>query len=217
MWGFSSEFLGALDTTFMISYGIGLLLNGYLAERLDAVWHMGLAVSASSLCLIMFGASAMLGISSESYLWYFGLVIMWALLQSSSIPCGVKIMSGWFINNRGTVFGIWATNGVFGNLLGLAITSLFATTTTSRTILYTLGTPSFMTLIIGLLQITVLEEGPYSFKETKQNVDPPSLTQTLMLPGVASYAATYACVKTVDTSMFFWIVFYLTEVSAMQQ
>jgi len=32
-----------------------------------------------------------------------------------------------------------------------------------------------------------------------------------MLPGVSSYAVTYACVKTVDSSMFFWIVFYMTE------
>eukprot|EP00954_Amorphochlora_amoebiformis_P023863 1362511-Amorphochlora_amoeboformis.AAC.2 len=34
-WGFTGGFLGILDTMFMMVYGVGLLVSGYLAERMD--------------------------------------------------------------------------------------------------------------------------------------------------------------------------------------
>jgi len=140
-----------------------------------------------------------------------GLTILWAVLQSASIPCGVKIMGGWFNRDRGTIFGIWATNGVVGNLLGLGIISAIAAIPgESFTLMLIL--PGALMAAVGVLQLSFLYEGPFSVKNgTEAAGPPPDLFQTLALPGVMSYAATYALVKTVDTSIFFWIVLYLTK------
>eukprot|EP00954_Amorphochlora_amoebiformis_P017504 1319560-Amorphochlora_amoeboformis.AAC.1 len=199
VWGFSSQFLGALDTAFMISYGIGLLLNGYLAERIDTVVHMGVGVVASAVCLVVLGMSAVIGISSDNYPWYITITVLWAAFQSASIPCGVKIMSGWFNKNRGAVFGLWATNGVVGNLVGLAISAAVASFVENGVVLYMLTIPGLIVGFVGLCQLMILSEGPYSAKADCNTGSPPSISEVLQLPGVSSYAVTYACVKTVDT------------------
>ena len=55
--------------------------------------------------------------------------------------------------NRGTVFGLWATNGVIGNLMGLGISSALAFFAGSDALQLMLTIPAAMMTLVGLLQL----------------------------------------------------------------
>mmetsp|Transcript_7738 Transcript_7738/g.12628 ORF Transcript_7738/g.12628 Transcript_7738/m.12628 type:complete len:298 (-) Transcript_7738:1092-1985(-) len=215
-WGFSGGFLGILDTLLMFAYGVGMILNGYVAERFDPVRHLVFAMFGAAFCIMLFALSAAMGISGGAYFWYVLLIILFGLFQSASLPCTVKIVSGWFQpSSHGTVFGIWATNAVVGNLIGLGLASLLAKEEGSRALMPMLLVPALFIILVALCQLLLLQEGPFQLPSSPNGGVP--FSQVLALPNVKTYTAAFSMVRTVDVSLFFWIVLYLNKHVGLSQ
>jgi len=193
-----------------------MILNGYVAERFDPVRHLVFAMFGAAFCVMLFALSAAMGISGGAYFWYVLLIILFGLFQSASLPCTVKIVSGWFQpSSHGTVFGIWATNAVVGNLIGLGLASLLAKEEGSRALMPMLLVPALFIILVALCQLLLLQEGPFQLPSSPNGGVP--FSQVLALPNVKTYTAAFSMVRTVDVSLFFWIVLYLNKHVGLSQ
>lgn len=119
----ASVFLGSLDTTFMISYSVGLYISGALGDRFNPRKVLALGMCSSSVMVFMFGTlSEWLHI--YNFYWY---AVFWALtglLQSSGWPTVVAIVGNWFgKSSRGLVMGVWGSSPSVGNIVGACIAS----------------------------------------------------------------------------------------------
>ena len=63
-------YLGAMDSTYLFAYAIGMFFSGHLAERSDLRLFLTLGMLGSALMCAMFGLGYIFSIHQ---LWYFGL------------------------------------------------------------------------------------------------------------------------------------------------
>jgi sugar phosphate permease len=124
--GMDPAVTGALDACFMLAYSLGLVFLGQLGDKHSSQRLLGfslvgmavLQVVFSELCLAGFGQG---GVKT-------GLVfLVWILdgiVQSLAWPCCVKIVQSCLLNGGGTLFSIWACNGVIGNIVCSIIAAL---------------------------------------------------------------------------------------------
>jgi OPA family glycerol-3-phosphate transporter-like MFS transporter 1/2 len=114
--------LGILDSVFLFSYTFGLVVSGYVADRVDIRKFLTLGMIGAGLCSISLGFSHRVKIHQFSY---FFIVNMFAgLFQSIAWPCVITIMSRFFpidYPRRGFIMGVWNSHISFGNVLGSII------------------------------------------------------------------------------------------------
>lgn len=114
-------FLGSLDTTFMISYALGLYVSGALGDRFNLRKVLAFGMCSSSIAVFLFGtASEWLHI--YNYYWYITFWALTGLLQSTGWPTVVAIIGNWFgKSSRGLVMGFWGSSPSVGNIFGAYI------------------------------------------------------------------------------------------------
>lgn len=136
----ATEFLGALDTGFMITYSIvryfffnfqhfdiyifqGLYICGTLGDHYNPrrILALGMALSAISVFTFGFVTEVSHFYSAPLY------AVLWisnGFFQSVGWPLEVCIMGNWFGKTaRGAVIGAWSTNASVGNILATLIAS----------------------------------------------------------------------------------------------
>ncbi|GAB5367733.1 hypothetical protein AAMO2058_001256300 [Amorphochlora amoebiformis] len=215
-WGFTGGFLGILDTMFMMVYGVGLLVSGYLAERMDPVLLISVGTGGAAASMILFAISPLIGISGSAYSWYIILMCSYAGFQSASMPCGVKLVDSWYPpSSHGKVFSIWATHAIAGNVAGLLLAALLDFLEGSASLLPLLLIPAGLLVFTGILQKAFIFQGPMQHQPVEREDAPQQeaipLRTVLRLPWVRSYALAFAACRIVDVAVFFWVVLFLHE------
>ncbi|XP_033648104.1 sugar phosphate exchanger 3-like [Asterias rubens] len=231
-------FFGVLDTVFLVAYAVGLFISGMLGDRLDLRKVLGGGMCLSAVTIFMFGSlSEWISLYNKAY--YIIFWILNGLLQGTGWPALIAVMGNWFTESRGLVFGLWTSCQSVGNILGSVLAALvlnqgyqFAFLTTAS-ILFIGGIVILIFLIpspsdVGLsdtvegksdVQVALKKDGDISADEDDTSPILPktkrpqaiSFTQALLLPGVAAFALSYACLKMVNYAFFFWLPYYLSD------
>ncbi|XP_031560576.1 sugar phosphate exchanger 3-like [Actinia tenebrosa] len=248
-------FLGAMDTTFLSTYALGLYISGALGDRFNLRKVLSLGMCLSAIMVFMFGtASKWLGIYN---IWYYGVFMaLNGFFQSAGWPSSVAIMGNWFgKSSRGFVFGLWSACASVGNIIG----AFEAASVLNYGYEYAMMLPSVILFAGGIIVFFCLvpspadiglpmpceddsteeerqpvfsdtegdnqqqpypNRAPYSLPDTlfqsssvtpKENKKAIGFCQALLLPGVIPYSLSYACLKLVNYSFFFWLPYYLSN------
>ena len=223
--GYTSEFLSYMNSTFMLSYSIGMMFTGTLGDRFKPTWV--LLVS----CLVSAAITSIFGLMSPQLtstgMWYL-YVIFWIIngvAQSCVWPAEVKLMSNWFGDGHsGSIYGIWSANSSVGNILGIGFTALcFAIWSRDETgISWAFILPSiFLVFITGLTFVLPNTRSAAGFEEVASSPDQASeevssnssnklsFWAAWCLPGVIRYSLCYACIKSINYTLFFWLTPFL--------
>ncbi|CAI2351152.1 unnamed protein product [Caenorhabditis sp. 36 PRJEB53466] len=216
----AAEFLGGLDTGFMIAYAIGLYICGILGDNYNPRRLLAAGMMTSSIVVLSFGYL------TETFHFYSPTLyaFLWisnGFIQSVGWPVEVSIMGNWFGHNaRGAVMGAWSSCASVGNIIGTLITShtLFLGYQYSFLIVCTL------LFVYSFLVFFQLPSAPWEVNnevppeqmneelendETTERPPPIGFFRAWLLPGVIAYSLAYACLKLVNYGFFFWLPFYL--------
>ena len=111
------SYLGALDTTFLVAYAVGMFIAGPLGDRVNIRLFLGVGMIGSGVFLGMIGMYYYFGVHS---------VVLWGItdfiagiFQATGWPGCVVVITRWFDRRyMGTVMGVWNAHSSVGNLLG---------------------------------------------------------------------------------------------------
>lgn len=229
-WNFTTHEEGIMDAVFLFAYAFGLYLSGYIGDYFDATRVLSFGLFLTGCIIFLFGASyPWFGIKHEYY--YILLWIFNGLIQSTGWPTCVKIMGKWFgENHSGFIFGIWSANASVGNIVGAAMVSFVHDNGYHDNWIFFL--PAFQLIILSLIIILFIRTEPSKWgiqqiddnnhqkliSDINNNNNKDEETQkisflsALLLPNVITYALCYACLKSVNYTMFFWLPYFLDGV-----
>lgn len=119
---FPTQLLGILDTTFLVTYGVGLLFSGSVGARYGNKNAAIVGLAGTAAVIAIFGALSEGWLCplprDETDAWTQGVALyvpLWALnglVQSLGFPNLVAVTSGWVDpSQRGLVLGLWSTTG----------------------------------------------------------------------------------------------------------
>ena len=221
-WHFSEDQLAQLDTVFMISYAIGLYINGMLGDKYGAKKILVLGLFGTGLVFILFPCFKLYHLDRPA-----NFLILWVFngfCQSTGWPNVVNIMSNWFDPQMDIrIFGLWSANASVGNIMGNLLVSALQYMNISLAVMFLL--PSLIVFLSMLLiQCYVSEFPPHRYEETEEDhykvtidlksnthSEKMSILQICALPNVLIYASAYCFLKTVNYTLFFWLSYYLHE------
>lgn len=218
----AAEFLGVLDTGFLVAYAIGLYICGILGDNYNPRRLLAFGMMSSSIVVLCFGYL------TETFHVYSPLIysFLWILngfIQSVGWPVEVSIMGNWFGHNaRGAVMGAWSSCASVGNIIG----TLIASYTLFLGYQYSFLIACSLLFIYSFLVFFQLPSAPWEVsneiipermeQENEDNDDEPTdrpppigFLKAWLLPGVIAYSLAYACLKLVNYGFFFWLPFYL--------
>ncbi|CEG44428.1 sugar phosphate [Plasmopara halstedii] len=229
------EMFGLMDTLFMVFYALGLYVSGILGDKHNLRRMIAGGMWVTAAIVLLFGLGALSEIHALSYY-----AILWGLnglIQSSGWPANVAVMGKWFNEKeRGAVFGIWSGNGCLGNIVGTAlVASMFAlvekTLAWKIALVVAAGLVGFHGLIIHFFLYPDPKDVAYRHERLEDakpdvaihkdqieenldvedgKVDGIGFFKAWCIPGVFPYAMAYACLKSVNYALFFWLPFYLS-------
>ncbi|CCI46907.1 unnamed protein product [Albugo candida] len=227
-----AKMFGLIDTVFMLTYAGGLYASGVIGDRYDLRKMITIGMLSTSAILLCFGIGGFAGLHS---FWFY--LILWALngiTQASGFPSNVAVMGNWFSRKeRGAIFGIWGGNSSLGNVLGAAFVALMFSLF-EKSIAWKIAMVA-MALIIAtyaMLIFVFLVPDPKSpltrhlitddIKLGSPGSDDEHLVpssakpgisfwKAWLIPGVIFYALAFACLKTVNYTLFSWLPFYLNN------
>ncbi|KAE8981012.1 hypothetical protein PR003_g18438 [Phytophthora rubi] len=231
-----AEMYGLLDTLFMGFYALGLYVSGMLGDKHDLRRMIAGGMWATAAIMLLFGLGALADVHALSF--YAVLWGLNGLIQSSGWPANVAVMGKWFDQReRGAVLGVWSGNACLGNIVGTALVAvmfeLFDKTVAWKVALVAAAAlVAFHALLVHLFLYPDPKDVPYrheALEEAKPEVakkkdDPEESAdaeedgkpkgigffEAWCIPGVLPYSMSYACLKSVNYALFFWIPFYLT-------
>lgn len=231
--GYSSSFFGYLTCAFMMSYSLGMMWTGVLGDRYKPTIVLLIACVSSAAITTLVGL-LMPSYNSTSHLVMY--IVLWTLnglLQSCVWPVEVKLVSRWFsADHSGSLFGIWSANSSVGNILGIGLTALamYIWGSGSAGISFSFVIPSIVLVTVaiatfmlpntkkdaGLVVDEIVEPELDKEATLEEAVDEPvlptkpfSLWSAWLYPGVIRYALCYACIKSVNYTMFYWLTGFL--------
>ncbi|KAG1690859.1 hypothetical protein DVH05_027461 [Phytophthora capsici] len=231
-----AEMYGLMDTLFMGFYALGLYVSGILGDKHDLRRMIAGGMWATAAITLLFGLGALADIHALSF--YAVLWGLNGLIQSSGFPANVAVMGKWFDQKeRGAVLGVWSGNACLGNIVGTALVAvMFAildkTVAWKIALIVSAVFVAFHGLIIHFFLYPDPKDVPYRHEsleeakpevakakdETEESADSTEETkpkgigfiEAWCIPGVLPYSLSYACLKSVNYALFFWIPFYLT-------
>ena len=129
---FPTQLLGILDTTFLVTYGVGLLFSGSVGARYGNKNAAIVGLAGTAAVIAIFGALSEGWLCplprDETDAWTQGVALyvpLWALnglVQSLGFPNLVAVTSGWVDpSQRGLILGLWSTTGAAGDIVGLNV------------------------------------------------------------------------------------------------
>lgn len=110
-------FLGFVDFIFMLFYGIGLFVSGYIGDKFSL---KKMLVMGMSFCTFFFFMIFLCRVANDSNQKAFiAFMCFNGLFQSTGFPACVTILGNW-INKKtkGRVYGIWSSCHNIGNIVG---------------------------------------------------------------------------------------------------
>eukprot|EP00873_Tetraselmis_striata_P029900 jgi/Tetstr1/450164/TSEL_037206.t1 len=115
--------LGNVDLCFLLSYAIGMFFAGHMGDRMDLRVFLSMGMFASAFLVSLFGMASFWDIHNINF--FYIVMILGGLCQSSGWPSVVSIMANWFgKGKRGLVMGIWNAHTSVGNIAGSVMASM---------------------------------------------------------------------------------------------
>ncbi|RLN90652.1 hypothetical protein BBJ28_00004045 [Nothophytophthora sp. Chile5] len=234
-----AEMYGLLDTLFMAFYAVGLYISGMLGDKHDLRRMIAGGMWATAAIVLLFGLGALADIHALSFyaiLWGLNGLIQSSGWPANVAVMGKWFDQ----SERGAVLGIWSGNACLGNIVGTAlVASMFAlfdkTVAWKLALVISAGLVAMHGLLVHLFLYPDPKDVPYRhdvLEEAKPEVakkkdDPEEAAdgteeeappkskgigffEAWCIPGVFPYSMSYACLKSVNYALFFWIPFYLT-------
>jgi len=116
--------LGAVDSSFLFAYALGMYLTGSLAERANLQYFLPIGMILSGIFSLLFGVAHWAGIHSIYY--FIAIQIVAGVSQSTGWPSCVTAVGNWLgKGKRGLIMGIWRANHSVGNIFGTLLASAF--------------------------------------------------------------------------------------------
>ncbi|CAH8461657.1 unnamed protein product [Heterobilharzia americana] len=122
-----SQLLGGLEYIYLFTYAASMVLNGFLAERVNLRVFLSLGMLLSGVSTVTFGLAAYLEIHQYSY--FVLIQVFSGLVQASGWPAVVTLMGNWWgKSRRGLIMGLWNSHTSLGNILGSVIAGFYVET-----------------------------------------------------------------------------------------
>ena len=102
---FTNTYFGLMDSCFMFSYSMGLILMGFFADKVDKKKLLISGMFLSSFIMSIFSFASVLNINDKFF--YLLLMCLNGIVQSVGWPITVSIIGNWFSEEqRGRIFGL---------------------------------------------------------------------------------------------------------------
>lgn len=231
--GFSSTFLGTIDTVFLLFYSLGYYSSGILGDRFVVTKMVGYGMLCAAVLYVIICVLCMLRVVSHPVY-----LILWALQgpsQGTDLTGCVAIMANWFPPEiRGRVMGLWGANQSVGNIVGeymaaviydqahlswewvIAVPALLVAIVAVCLLVFVYDhpkareaaevTPNSAPLIVRDVSAHAETIADYEHEDHKPHV---GFWESWQLPGVALCAFSYGGVKLLNYGMRMWMPYYL--------
>ena len=233
---YSPEFFGYMNSAFMLSYSIGMVFTGALGDKFRPTTVLLVACAGVAAVTITFGLLVTNYTSTSYWPLYVFMWVLSGLFQSCVWPVEVKLVSGWFgKNHSGALFGIWSANSSVGNILGIGLSAMCIAIWGEgvQSVAWSFIIPSiFMMFVVALVFFMplshaeagfapVAQEAPKDVETSNSGIVPPrdhgvkkskvSFWTAWCLPGVIRYGLCYACIKSVNYTIFYCLTSFLQD------
>ena len=228
-------FLGELDTLFLFAYAVGLFIFGVIGDRVNLRLMLSGGMCGSAILTFLFGYVG--PVFNIHNLWYYRIFyFLNGFCQATGWPASVAVMGNWFSKSSGgLVFGFWSSNASTGNIFG----SLIVASVLHYGLEYGMLLNSIFLFCFGIIILVCLVihpndvglESPDDESERdkssingevetldeakeiaiKQPTKAVGFFEAFLIPGVIPYALSYACIKLVNYTFFFWLPTYLSQ------
>jgi len=226
--GFSKAQMGNIITTALLAYACGLIVNGFLADRLGGKRAMLIGAAGTVVMNVLFGVASFWGL-----LWLFVVIRgIDGYLQAFGAPGMVKINAAWFRHTeRGSfagIFGFMINLGRFGIFqLGPALLAGFTFLGLIRIPplhwRWLFWVPAGITLVIGTCMAFVVKDTPEEVPFPSVNPHEESGGRVrakvsdvfkimVMNPVIWIVACAYACTGSVRQGIDQWFPRFMQEV-----
>ena len=226
--GFSKAQMGNIITTALLAYACGLIVNGFLADRLGGKRAMLIGAAGTVVMNVLFGVASFWGL-----LWLFVVIRgIDGYLQAFGAPGMVKINAAWFRHTeRGSfagIFGFMINLGRFGIFqLGPALLAGFTFLGLIRipplNWRWLFWVPAGITLVIGTCMAFVVKDTPEEVHFPSVNPHEESGGRVrakvsdvfkimVMNPVIWIVACAYACTGSVRQGIDQWFPRFMQEV-----
>jgi len=226
--GFSKAQMGNIITTALLAYACGLIVNGFLADRLGGKRAMLIGAAGTVVMNVLFGVASFWGL-----LWLFVVIRgIDGYLQAFGAPGMVKINAAWFRHTeRGSfagIFGFMINLGRFGIFqLGPALLAGFTFLGLIRIPplhwRWLFWVPAGITLVIGTCMAFVVKDTPEEVHFPSVNPHEESGGRVrakvsdvfkimVMNPVIWIVACAYACTGSVRQGIDQWFPRFMQEV-----
>lgn len=198
--------LGAIDTTYLLCYSIGLYISGVLEDSYSMKLVISLGMGLASLVYYFLIVSSYFSFTSVPLM-----IICWGfqgLLQSTVWPGTVSLIANWFPKaSHGGWMGIWSCNSGTGNIIGSQIGLIVYKYTESwELVMFTVST--FM-LITAIFTYFCIQDRPSDLNNVAKVKGSIGFWKAWKLPGVLEYSLAYGCIKLLVYSLMMWLPYYL--------
>jgi OPA family glycerol-3-phosphate transporter-like MFS transporter len=226
--GYSKAQIGTIITTAFLAYACGLIVNGFLADRLGGKCAMLIGAAGTIVMNVAFGVASFWGL-----LWLFVVIRgIDGYLQAFGAPGMVKINAAWF---RHTERGGFA--GIFGFMINLGRFAIFKLgpallagfTFVGLTRIpplhwrWLFWIPAGITLLVGTCMALIVKETPEEanfppvnpHEETGRGVRPKTFDAFRLMaanPVIWIIACAYACTGSVRQGIDQWFPRFMLEV-----
>ena len=224
---FSNKYFGLLDSCFMLSYSIGLVLMGFMADTINKKKLLILGMELSGIIMGLFALLLHLEVKLPGL--YMFLICMNGIVQSVGWPITVSILEEWFSESRrAKVFGIWCSNSNVGNIMGSLLIVAFLNINWHLS----LAMPALFIISTGFVNIACLKTRPETAVDVEINIDGEIIYEKhttnkrynlslfkdhlLGMPRPLVYQTfiwsyIYGCIKFVNYTFFFWLPLYMEQ------
>lgn len=224
--GYTKAFISYMNAAFMLSYSVGMVFTGTLGDRFRPTWVLLISCLTSVVVTVLVGILIpQFDISGMQYL-YISFWVINGLAQSCVWPAEVKLMSNWFgMGHSGSIYGIWSANGSVGNILGIGFTALCFSIwdKDGSGITWAFLIPCFFLVFTcvltfflpdsqreaGFSDVTTLEVSCDNIISSEDQGKSVSFWTAWFLPGVLRYSLCYACIKSINYAIFYWLTPFL--------
>ena len=231
--GFSSTFLGTIDTTFLLFYSVGYYSSVILGDRLVVSRMVGYGMLCAALLYIIICLLCMARVVSQPLY-----LVLWALQgpsQGTDLTGCVAIMANWFPPEiRGRVMGLWGANQSVGNIVGEYLAAIIYDEL-GMSWEWVIAIPALLVAAVAVSLLVVVYDHPKAKEAAEVSSrsapliarDVASQSETLAeyeqedhkshvgfweswrLPGVALCAFSYGGIKLLNYGMRMWMPYYL--------
>ncbi|CAD8193679.1 unnamed protein product [Paramecium pentaurelia] len=219
--GFTPQFLGYVNFTFLLSMGVSYFLLGQLGDKINP--KLFVIIGTYPLSALFIILALIFEFTTAPKELYLVLLLLAGMFSSTAWPGLLSIMNAWMPKEqKGIILGVFASCINVGNIAGFAnsgITIEICDLSILTPIYISGGLLFFMTILFHIFIkprppiisehiISDTSQEPQVSKEVV-GVKKLKIWKAWLLPGVAIYALAFGCIKAISMIVGLWLPAYL--------